>query len=140
MSEAIAQFSVPLNRSLEAAAGEFRTKVEDAASRLNAAAEQFVTMSDGLLAAAADARQAAEKAEQAQRSVAELEERMARDYGNVSELVRDLQQRIAALAVLGQALPTPATAEPEAEPEQETVLPEPQPLRSWSGGPGESSW
>ena len=137
MSEAIAQFSVPFNRSLEAAAGEFRTKVEDAASRLNAAAEQFVTMSDGLLAAVAEARQAAEKAEQARRSVAELEERMARDYGNVSDLVRDLQQRIAALAVLGQTLPaaggTPAAG---AEPE----LPEPQPLRSWSGGPGESSW
>jgi len=134
MSEGMEHFvsPTPLNRSVEAAASEFRTKVEDAASRLNVAAEQFVVMSDGLLAAVEEARQAAEHAEQAQRSVEEMRERMARDYGNVSDLVRDLQERIAALAILGQPMPSAEEGEPEER--------EPQPLRAGYGSPGESAW
>jgi chromosome segregation ATPase len=119
--------------SLEAAASEFRSKVEDAASRLSGAAEQFVAMSEGLLAAVEEARQAAERAEAAQRSVEGLKEQMSRDYGNVSDLVRDLQQRIGALATLAQ--PLPATGS-----EPEPLHPEPQPINSGNNSPGESSW
>ena len=136
MSEALHHFvsPTPSTPGLEAAATEFRAKVEDAAGRLNAAAEQFVAMTDGLLAAVEEARQAAERAEQAQRSVEALKERLARDYGDVSELVRTLQERIAALAILGQ--PMPAVHSSDVEPE----LPEPQPLHAGTANPGESAW
>ena len=119
--------------SLEAAASEFRSKVEDAANRLNGAAEQFVAMGEGLMSAVEEARDAANRAVAAQRTVEELKERMARDYGNVSDLVRDLQQRIGALATLAQPLASqPAETQP---PHQE-----PQPINAGYSNPGESSW
>ncbi len=128
MSEGMEQFGsqTPPTHNLEAAANEFRSKVEDAANRLNGAAEQFVAMSEGLLSAVEEARQAADRAQQAQRSVEELKERMSRDYGSVSDLVRDLQQRIGALATLAQPMP----GEP----------PAPQPINAGYNNPGESSW
>ena len=68
MSEGIEQFgsSAPQATNLESAASEFRSKVEDAASRLSGAAEQFVAMSEGLLSAVEEARQAAYRAQAAQ--------------------------------------------------------------------------
>jgi len=135
MSEGMEQYgSQPAqSTSLEAAANEFRSKVEDAASRLSGAAEQFVAMSEGLLAAVEEARQAAERAQTAQRSVESLKEQMARDYGNVSDLVRDLQQRIGALATLAQPMPS-------SSPEPQPLHQEPQPINSGYNSPGESSW
>jgi prefoldin subunit 5 len=120
-------------RGLDAAAGEFRRKVEEATGRLNDAAEQFVAISDGLMTAVEEARQAAARAAEAQRSIEEMKERMSRDYGNVSDLVRDLQQRISALATLAQPLPS-------VEPPQEPQPPEHQPANAGYGSPGESSW
>ena len=136
MSEGMEQFGTPSspNQNLQAAASEFRSKVEDAANRLSGAAEQFITMSDSLLAAVEEARQSADRAQQAQRSVEELKDRMASDYGNVSSLVRDLQQRIGALATLAQPLPSESQS---SEPEHHE---EPQPINAGYGNPGESSW
>jgi chromosome segregation ATPase len=92
-------------QGLEASAAEFKRSVEEAASRLSNAAEQFISMTDGLLSSINDAKQAAEQAQAAQRHAEELQQRMDRDYGSVSSLVRDLQERISALAVLGRPLP-----------------------------------
>ena len=127
------------SRNLEEAASEFRRRVEDAAGRLNAAAEQFATMSDGLVAAVEEARQAAERAEQSRRAVEEMKEQMGRDYGNVSELVRDLQQRIGALATLAQPMPG-ATAAQSQHGESQQEHHEEQPANSGYHNPGESSW
>ena len=138
MSEGMEHFGspTPASNNLEAAASEFRTKVEDAATRLNSAAQQFVAMSDGLVAAVEEARQAAERAQQAQRSVEELKERMTTDYGAVSSLVRDLQQRIGALATLAQPFP----AGGEQSPPQPLHQSEPEQGESQYNNPGESSW
>jgi uncharacterized coiled-coil DUF342 family protein len=137
MSEGMEHFGVSSSQTpnLEAAASEFRSKVEDAANRLSGAAEQFVAMSEGLLAAVEEARQAAERAQQAQRSVEEIKDRMSSDYGNVSSLVRDLQQRIGALATLAQPLPGESKSS-----ESEGQSSEPQPINAGYGNPGESSW
>jgi hypothetical protein len=118
---------------LEAAASEFRSRVEDAAQRLNGAAEQFIAMSEGLLASVEEARQAAYRAQAAQHAVEDLRDRMARDYGSVSDLVRDLQQRIGALATLAQPMPV----EP---PAPQPLHQEPQALNASHNSPGESSW
>jgi len=132
MSEGMEPYNSPTAepQSLEAAASEFRSRVEDAATRLNSAAEQFVAMSDSLLAAVEEARQAAYRAQAAQHAVEDLRDRMARDYGSVSDLVRDMQARIGALATLAQPLPN---EQPPASP---------QPINSGysSSSPGESSW
>ena len=135
MSEGMDQHETlaPQAPNLEAAASEFRTKVEDAANRLNGAAEQFVAMSEGLLAAVEEARQAAYRAQAAQHAVEEMRDRMSRDYGSVSDLVRDLQQRIAALATLGQPMPSQAH-------EPQPLRQEPQPINAGYNSPGESSW
>jgi hypothetical protein len=118
----------PQPQSLEAAASEFRSRVEDAATRLNSAAEQFVAMSDSLLAAVEEARQAAYRAQAAQHAVEDLRDRMARDYGSVSDLVRDMQMRIGALATLAQPLPNEQPASS-------------QPINSgYSSSQGETSW
>jgi hypothetical protein len=130
MSESMDQFGGAGTPSLEAAAVEFRSKVEDAANRLSGAAEQFVTMSESLLAAVEEARRSSERAQAAQRSVEELRDRMARDYGNVSDLVRDLQQRIGALAVLAAPLPH------EAQTQQSSS----EPSNAGYSNPGESAW
>ena len=125
MNENITPFS-PANptTSLENAATEFRTKVEDAATRLNGAAEQFVSMSEGFATAIADARRAADRAVAAQRQVEEMRDRLEHDYGVVSKLVADLQDRISALASLARPLPA---AEPLAESVEEPVVLETKP-------------
>jgi chromosome segregation ATPase len=96
-------------QGLQAAASEFRRNVQEATERLNSAAEQFMAVSDGLVSAINEARQAAERAQEAQRAVEAMQQQMARDYGSVSDLVRDLQERIGALATLARPLGTPET-------------------------------
>jgi hypothetical protein len=129
MNENITQFT-PANPSanLESAATEFRTKVEDAATRLNGAAEQFVSMSEGFATAIADARKAADRAIAAQRQVEEMRDRLEHDYGVVSKLVADLQDRIAALATLARPLPAAEAATeptvPESKPEPVSIIPD----------------
>ena len=113
------------SQGLESAAADFRTSVQDAASRMSSAAEQFITMSDGLNKALEEARAAADRAQAAQAAAEEMQQRLQHDYGAVSDLVRDLQIRIAALATLAQPWGTgqrsqssesqPAEAEPAEE-------------------------
>jgi SMC interacting uncharacterized protein involved in chromosome segregation len=100
-------------QGLQAAASEFRRNVQEATERLNSAAEQFIAVSDGLVSAINEARQAAERAQEAQRAVEAMQQQMARDYGSVSDLVHDLQERIGALATLARPLGTPETQMPE---------------------------
>ena len=132
MNENVTPFT-PANptASLESAATEFRTKVEDAATRLNGAAEQFVSMSEGFATAISEARKAADRAIAAQRSVEEMRDRLEHDYGVVSALVADLQDRISALATLAGPLPAaqplapePAADIPEAKPQPVSIIPE----------------
>lgn len=96
--------STETQEGLESAAADFRRTVQDAASRMSSAAEQFIAMSEGLAAALEDARAAADRAQAAQRSAEEMQQRLQRDYGAVSDLVRNLQEKIAALATLAQPL------------------------------------
>jgi|SRR5688572_4255128 hypothetical protein len=131
MNENISPFTpTKSTASLESAATEFRTKVEDAATRLNGAAEQFVSMSEGFATAISEARKAADRAVAAQRSVEEMRDRLERDYGVVSTLVADLQDRISALATLARPLPAepqaqePATEIAEAKPEPISIIPD----------------
>ncbi|HEX5141121.1 MAG TPA: hypothetical protein VFX19_09270 [Dehalococcoidia bacterium] len=128
MNENITPFTSPSSASsLENAASEFRTKVEDAATRLNGAAAQFVSMSEGFATAIDEARKAADRAVASQKAVEEIKDQLAHDYGVVSKLVADLQDRIAALATLAR----PLAVEPEArtEPEPEPIVPaRPEPV------------
>ena len=91
-------------QGLEMAASEFRRNVQDASQRLSTAAEQFINMSEGLAEAVTNARRAAEQAQAAQAAVESIQAQMQGDYGAVSDLVRELQQRIGALAILAQPL------------------------------------
>jgi len=126
MNENITPFT-PVNpsTSLESAATEFRSKVEDAATRLNGAAEQFVSMSEGFATAISEARKAADRAIAAQRSVEEMRDRLEHDYGVVSALVADLQDRISALATLARPLPAAETSAPAPVTEIPVVKAEP---------------
>jgi hypothetical protein len=118
MNENITPFTPPSSASsLENAASEFRTKVEDAATRLNGAAEQFVSMSEGFATAIDEARKAADRAVASQRAVEEIKDQLEHDYGVVSKLVADLQDRIAALATLARPLAIEQETQPEQEPE-----------------------
>ena len=106
------------SQGLESAAADFRSSVQDAASRMSSAAEQFITMSDGLNKALEEARAAADRAQAAQFAAEQMQQRLQRDYGAVSDLVRDLQIRIAALATLAQPWGTGQQSQSsEAEPE-----------------------
>jgi hypothetical protein len=123
--EGYATMSEMHQQGLEAAAADFRRSVQDAAGRLGTAAEQFITMSEGLAAALDEARAAAERAqaaqqaaESAQQAAEAVQQRMQRDYGAVSDLVRELQVRISALATLAQPLSGEARAEPESTQEE----------------------
>ena len=126
MNENITPFTpANANASLESAATEFRTKVEDAATRLNGAAEQFVSMSEGFATAISEARKAADRAMAAQRSVEEMRDRLEQEYGVVSKLVADLQDRISALATLARPLPAAEPLEPAHTDEIPAVKSEP---------------
>lgn len=127
-------------------AADFGRSVQEASGHLGSAAEQFLSMTTRFLAAgsrldlaldahrqieaesqraavaaqtaAAEAAAAAERANAAQSGAEGFQTQVERNYGELTTLVRDLQERIAALAVLSRPLPAeppPALAsEPEA--------------------------
>ena len=89
---------------LEAAAADFRRNIQEASDKLGNAGAQLVAVSQELATAIAEAKQAAEQAREAQRKTEETQQQMQRDYGVVSDLVRDLQERIGALATLARPM------------------------------------
>ena len=136
-SKAAAEPGAAEGPGFQAVAGEFRRNVEEAAGKLGGAAQQFVAMTASFLAAgdrleealeahrrvetesrqaaesaqaaAAEARAAAEQSETAQKAAAEMLAKMDMQYGELTALVSDLQERIAALAVLARPLPREAS-------------------------------
>lgn len=111
--------------SLQSAAAEFGRNVQEATGKLVAAAESFGAMSSGLSAAvnevksaAAQAREAKQAAEAARAAAEAVQAKMERDYGNLKNLMSDLQERIGALAVL--ARPFNVEAESVAQDERDT--------------------
>jgi DNA repair ATPase RecN len=89
---------------LAAAAADFRRNIQEASDKLSSAGAQLVSVSQELATAIAEAKQAAEQAKEAQRKAEETQQQMQRDYGAISDLVRDLQERIGALATLARPL------------------------------------
>ncbi len=102
--------------TLGTAASEFSKNIQEATGKLVAAAEQFSTMSIGLNKAVDEVKTASAKAEEAQKSAEAVQARMDRDYSNLSGLMKDLQERIGALAVL--ARPFASESEPVASIEE----------------------
>ena len=102
-------------QALGNAAAEFSSNVREATDRLAAAAQQFAAVSEGLEAAVREAQAAAERAEAARHAAEEVQARMERNYGNVADLVRDLQERIGALAILTRPLPSEVLTTPPPE-------------------------
>src|SRR6266545_4378543 len=100
---------------LGAAAADFRRNIEEASERLGNAGAQLVSVSQQLATAITEARQAAEQAKEAQRQAEQTQQQMQRDYGAVSGLVRDLQDRISALATLARPLSLETHAEQPAQ-------------------------
>ncbi len=94
------------------AAADFRRNVQEASERLSNAGSQLVSMSQELAAAIAEAKVAAQQAQAAQAAAEATQAQMQRDYGAVSDLVRELQDRIGALAILARPLAQPAVAAP----------------------------
>jgi chromosome segregation ATPase len=98
-----------------AAAAEFRRNVQEASERLSNAGQQLVSLSEGLAKAIGEAKAAAERAEQAHAKTEALQASLQHDYGTVTDLVRDLQERIGALAILARPLPGVTNVEPPAQ-------------------------
>jgi chromosome segregation ATPase len=90
--------------ALGEAASEFSKNIQDATGKLVSAAEQFSAMSEGLTKAVAEAKEASARAEEAREAAESVKARMDHDYSNLSGLMRDLQERIGALAVLARPL------------------------------------
>lgn len=99
------------------AASEFSKNIQEATGKLVSAAEQFSTMSEGLTKAVAEAKEASAKADEARLAAEAVKARMDQDYSNLSGLMKDLQERIGALAVLARPLTSVGTEAPEASPE-----------------------
>ncbi len=121
-------------QALPELAADFSRSVEEASSRLVSAAEQLTSMTTKFLetgsrldqavdshheieaasrrsaeaaaAAAAEASAAVERARAAQDAAEGFQQRVENDYGEMAALVRDIQERIAALSVLSRPLPT----------------------------------
>lgn len=104
--------------SLGDAASEFARNVQEATGKLVAAGEQFTSMSAGLDRAIAEVKAAASRAEEARNASEAVQMKMERDYANLSGVIRDLQERIGALAVLARPLVS-AGAAPDAIPAEE---------------------
>jgi hypothetical protein len=129
---------------LSASAAEFSRNVQEATGKLVAATEQFSSFSSGLTSVVDEARSAADRAEEAQRAAEALQAKMVQDYGQLSDLIRDLQERIAALAVLARPMPSAPTesessAGGEARPEEaigESGETGPAETTSWQGWRG----
>jgi hypothetical protein len=126
----------PDKTDLKTTATEFSRNIEEAAGRMGSAAEQFLSMTTSFLvagdrlqaaldghrqieaesqawakeavSAASDAADALKQAQAAQRAAEDVLARMQGDYGELTALVTDLRERIAALAVLAQPLPEKA--------------------------------
>lgn len=96
------------------AASEFSKNIQEATGKLVSAAEQFSTMSEGLTRAVADAKEASVRAEEARLAAEAVKARMDHDYSNLSGLMKDLQERIGALAVLARPLTSVETEAPAA--------------------------
>ncbi len=107
--------------TLQAAASTFSQNIQEATTKLAAAAEQFGTMSEGLLAAVEDARSASDRAQAAQRATEETQERL-------TGIMRQLQERLGALASLANAFDMPAESAPSSS---ETQAPEEPQHPSW---------
>jgi ABC-type transporter Mla subunit MlaD len=96
--------SAETGNALGELASEFSKNIEEASGKLIAAAGQFSAVSDGFNTAVAEVKAAAARAEEAREAAEAIQTKMDRDYGNFSELMRDLQERIGALAVLAKPL------------------------------------
>jgi DNA repair ATPase RecN len=123
-----------LEQSLKSAAAEFSLNVQEAAGRLTRAAEQFSSISDRLVEAANDVQSAAQRAEEAQHAAESVQTRMERDHTDLTSLMRDLHDRIAALAVLARPLPEePSSNESETPAAEDSSAQESTSAPSWSG-------
>ena len=118
-SQSSSSGSEEVNDVLGSAASEFSKSIAEATSKLVGAAEQFSSMSTGLSNAVNEVKAASAKAQEAQKAAegakvaAEaIQGKIDRDYGNLKGLMSDLQERIAALAVL--ARPISIDSQPEA--------------------------
>ncbi len=129
-------------QALPELAADFGRNVQEASGHLGSAAEQFLSMTTKFLEAgsrldlALDAHRqietesqraalaaetaAAERAGTAQSGAEGFQTQVEHNYGELTTLVRDLQERIAALAVLSRPLP----AEPPPAPASELEAPE----------------
>lgn len=139
-----------LRERFQQSANEFSRNVEEAAARLGNAAQQLLSITEVFTAAgdrlesaleahrqiesgsqnaaqearsaATEARTASDQAQQAQRATEALQARLEGSYNDLTALIRDLQERIAALAILARPLPadphvpTPQASEPPAGP------------------------
>src|SRR5436190_16645792 len=107
------------NQGLEAAAAEFTRTVQEAGSRMSAAAEQLSSMMRRLESRAEELDSAATRAQEARTAAEAVQARLENDQAQLSSLMRDLQERIAALSILARPLPeSPAqgSANPHEEP------------------------
>jgi hypothetical protein len=132
---------------LETAAAEFSRNVQEATGKLVAATEQFSSFSSGLTNAVDEARSAAGRAEEAQRAAEAVQAKMAQDYIQLSDLIRELQERIAALAVLARPMPSaavesemPSEASPEGSDPQAESTPADSSDASSSETPSWQGW
>jgi len=134
--------------NLQATAQEFNKSVEDVAGRLTSAAEQFISLTSGFVSAgerlehtvdehrrleaesrnavvearnaANDARKAVADAEEVRSSIEKVKKDVEASYGELTLLIYDLQERIAALSTLARPLPGGLKA-PEAEQSSESL-------------------
>jgi len=124
-----------LGQSLKAAAAEFSSNVQEATTRLSTAAEQFASISERLATAADQVQSASDRAEAAQRAAEAVQSRIERDHADLTSLMRDLQERIAALAVLARPMPGDLqSTETQMPPAEESSAPPETSTPSWSGG------
>lgn len=123
-----------VRQDLETAASEFRRNVQEAALRLSAAADQFSSVTGRLVAATDEVQAAAERAQEAQRAAEAVQSRIEKDYDELSKLLQDLQERIAALAVLARPLPVDRNAQPAVSSEDAAEAAEGNTSPGWSGG------
>jgi ABC-type transporter Mla subunit MlaD len=132
--------SEALRQRFQETAGEFNRNVAEAAGRLGAAADQLLSITEAFANAgdrlegaleshrqreagsqqaaqdarssADDARAAADSAREALHATEALQGRLEASYADIAILVRDLQERIGALAILARPMPHEAVATP----------------------------
>jgi hypothetical protein len=127
-------------------AGEFSRNLEEAANRLGGAAQHLLSITEVFTAAgdrleqalethrqmetasqsaaqdardaASEARTASDRAHDAQRATEALQTRLESSYNDLTLLIRDLQERIAALAILARPMPVEPPPSPSAPSEE----------------------